>query len=183
MMLLRAFLTLLAAGLFAAGAPATAQTGPIHFSAADSAELVRYRLTEEGLEKYRRSVRAFVDAAVADSVFYGRFVTPPARLPVTLEEMRARVDEEPGLRRAVESAGLTTREWVVLTNVLIYGYYQHLLREFQLAGRARPRGWISRDNQRFVRRHATEIETMLQDMERLDALGAAAAPGTAPRTR
>lgn len=183
MRLLRAILTTFAAAVLAAGAaraPAAAQTGPIHFSAADSAELVRYRITDEGLARYRQSVRAFVDAAVADTLFLGRFVTPPARLPLTLDEMTARVDEEPELRRAVEGAGLSTREWVVLTNVLIYGYYEHLLRQLTLEGRVRPRGWVSRANRRFVRAHAEEIETMLQEMERLDRVGGAGARTPSP---
>ena len=116
---------------------------------ADKREVSAYQLTEAGLGKYKQATRNLkglkIDDCDDDS---------DAR---SLSEAVAKIDAVPGAKAAVQSAGMTTREYVVFT----FSLMQNGLAAWALEqpGGKLPPG-VSQANVDFFRAHQADMQAM-----------------------
>jgi len=120
----------------------------------DSQEISAYVLTDAGLAKYKQAAKNL--AALP---------TPPSdgcddddgTDSQSLDEVSARFNATPGVRSAIQSAGMTTREYVVFT----FSLFQNGLAAWALSqpGGKLPAG-TSKANVDFYNRHAAELQQL-----------------------
>jgi hypothetical protein len=124
-----------------------------------------YLLTQPDVER-------FADASKRLRLLAERDPGPMRRLrsreeadrSASLEETAARLDGEPAVRGAIESAGLTTREYALITVTLS----EAILVQQALAHGSidRPPPGVSEENLEFVRAHRDEISRLLAEVAR-----------------
>jgi hypothetical protein len=136
---------------------------------ADAREVRGYALTEAALGKYVQATRALSKVPLAcedDEEGVG-----------SLAEAAAKIDAAPGARAAVQSAGMTSREYVVFAFSLIENAFASYALE-QPEGKLPP--GISMANIEFLRAHATEIQALATETASAECVkqDAAAAPST-----
>ena len=121
---------------------------------AETREVRAYTLTEAGLEKYVAATRKLsgIRLSCADD-------EPGVD---SLAAAAAKIDAVPGARAAVQSAGMTSREYVVFAFALI----ENAIAAYALEqpGGALPPG-ISMGNVEFFREHAAEMEKLASETE------------------
>ena len=81
---------------------------------ADAQEVLRYTLTEAGLAKYSQATKQL--AALPDQE---RACDEEDTEAKSLDEMAAKLDGVPGARAAIQSAGMTSREYMVFSLSLL----------------------------------------------------------------
>ena len=96
------------ARLLAAAAAVTCFAAPL-VAQTDEEILARYRLSEAALAKFTQASRNFIAAAKADSAALEAEAEDAS--PKSIADMAALYDAHPGLKRAISSAGMTTREY------------------------------------------------------------------------
>ena len=84
------------------------------FSASDTREIASYRLTEPGLAKYTQAVQNL--GAMAQQLSSDCDSAEDAQ---SLDQLAAHIEATPGAGAAIESAGMTPREYVVFTLSLV----------------------------------------------------------------
>ncbi len=124
----------------------------------DAQEISRYRLTDAGLAKYAqasRNLSALAKPSPADCTEGETGDTDDNAK--SLDESVARLDATDGVRKAITSAGLTTREYVVFS----WAVMQAGLAAWALdqPGGKLPAG-VSMDNVTFYRKHAAAMEEL-----------------------
>jgi hypothetical protein len=134
---------------------------------ADAREVRGYTLTEAALGKYVQATRALSKVPLAcedDEAGVG-----------SLAEAAAKIDAVPGARAAVQSAGMTSREYVVFAFSLIENAFASYALE-QPDGKLPP--GISMANIEFLRSHAGEIQALAIETESAECVrqGEAEAP-------
>jgi hypothetical protein len=75
-------------------------------------------------------------------------------------EIKARIDREPEVRRAIESAGISSRDYVLGMMSLIQASMAH---ELSKAGMNAPAG-VSEHNRRFMAEHEAEVREVMEAM-------------------
>lgn len=122
---------------------------------ADSQEIMRYTLTDAGLAKYSRATRniAGVPGACARDEDDSEDLK-------SINQMVAKMNSVPGVQAAVESAGMTTREYVVF----MFSMIQNGMAAWALSqpGGKLPSG-VSQANVDFYRKHEAEMVAIGKD--------------------
>ncbi len=127
---------------------------------ADTREVRSYALTEIALGKY-------VEATHKLSVIPLDCSTDDPEVG-NLTEAAARIDAVPGAKAAVQSAGLTSREYVVFAFSLIENAFASYALE--QPGGTLPQG-VSMSNIEFLRRNSGVIERLANETEVADCAG------------
>jgi hypothetical protein len=136
--------------LVASPAPALAQD-------ADAQAVSAYKLTDAGLTKYSEATKRL--AALPNACEQEEDDESGSK---SLDEMVARIDATPGAKAAIQSVGLTSREYVLFSLSLIHN---------AMAGWAvsQPGGKLppgtSQANVDFVKQHEADIERLAQATE------------------
>lgn len=145
--------------MLAACAIALLMAGPSRAEDPDTREVASYRLTETGLSRYMQATRNLVpfgkDLSNCDN----------EDTSMTIDAMVARLDAVPGVDAAIESAGMTAREYVVFAWALIHNGMAAWLSEQQ---GAEPPADISPANVAFYKQHAAEIGKLGQEADAVD---------------
>jgi hypothetical protein len=140
--------------LFTAGITvATLMTAPARAEApdADAQEISRYALTDAGLAKYTAATQKLGKLAASVNSKCDDATSS------SLSETVAKVDATPGVKAAIQSAGMTTREYIVFSMSLL---------QVGLAawGLDQPGGTlapgVSMDNVKFYRAHKAALEKL-----------------------
>jgi hypothetical protein len=126
---------------------------------ADAREVRGYALTEAALGKYVQATRALSKIPLACE-------DDDAGVS-SLGEAAAKIDAVPGARAAVQSAGMTSREYVVFAFSLIENAFASYALE-QPGGKLPP--GISMANIEFLREHAGEIQALAAETESAECI-------------
>lgn len=135
----------------------------------DSAEIAAYRMTDETLAKVRLASQAVIDTLALDPAGgapTGEDVSQESGIVTWLAHEFSR---RPGMKAAVESSGLTVREFTLFWLSVAFGQM------VANAGDGDPQGplaWYPVDNVNFYRRHREELDALYAAVE---AAGTAAA--------
>lgn len=149
--LMRTLLVLAAAAALLDARPALAQPG----AEPDSAEVVAYRMTDEALAKIRIASQAVIDTLGLDPAGgepEGEEVPEEAGVVTRLANEFSR---RPAMRMAIESSGLTIREFTLFWLAVAFSQ--------MAAGDGGPQGqlsWYPAENVNFYRLHREEIDAM-----------------------
>jgi len=120
---------------------------------AGAQEVLRYTLTDAGLAKYSQATKQL--AALPDQE---RGVCDDEDTEAqSIDEMAARLDGVPGAKAAIQSAGMTSREYVLFSLSLL----QNGLAAWAVSqpGGALPPG-VSRANVDFLRKHDAQLKQL-----------------------
>lgn len=119
---------------------------------ADKREISAYALTEAGLGKYKQATRNLKGLNIEDCDNDSDDDSAKS-----LSQLVAKIDATPGAKAAVQSAGMTTREYVVFT----FSLMQNGLAAWGLEqpGGKLPPG-VSQANVDFMRTHKADLEKM-----------------------
>lgn len=119
---------------------------------ADDQEVMRYVLTDAGLAKYAQVTRSLAALPASASG-----CEDDDAASISLSEMVAKLDAWPGAKAAVESAGMTSREYIVFSMSIL----QNGLAAWALGqpGGSLPPG-VSKANVDFINRHEAELKTL-----------------------
>jgi hypothetical protein len=120
---------------------------------ADTQEVLRYTLTDSGLAKYVQATRQL--AALPGGV-PGNCDDEDTE-SASLDEVVARVDAVPGAKAAIQSAGLSTREYMLFSLSLL----QNGMAAWATSqpGGTLPPG-VSKSNVDFVKKHDAELKQL-----------------------
>jgi hypothetical protein len=120
----------------------------------DSQEVSSYVLTDAGLAKYMRAAKNIATLPTRPASSCDEDDSSDSQ---SLDQVTAKFNAAPGVRAAIQSAGMTTREYVVFT----FSIFQNGLAAWALTqpGGKLPAG-ISKANVDFYNRHAAEIEKL-----------------------
>ncbi len=156
----------------------------------DAREIATYRLTMPVMRKMARvqeNVYAMITSTPALRSKYAALnqATENEPEPNTLDEMVQRMERMPEMKRAITSAGLTTREY--MTAMLSMVQAAMALSVTQMEGPTRvkelPSG-VMADNVAFLKANKAELDRLTARTKELDRLsnGALTDPGSAPDT-
>jgi hypothetical protein len=134
---------------------------------ADMAEISRYRLTETKLNKFVQATRNLVQTAKNNPDMLrndeGRNMSN-----ATLSQMAAFYDKHPPIKRALNSAGMTSREYVTfMLSMMQSGMAAWAMKQ---PGAKLPPG-ISRENIAFMDSHKEALENIQQEFKALEPQG------------
>jgi hypothetical protein len=158
---MRSFPRLLAAAAAAVtcfAAPLGAQT--------DDAILARYRLTEAGLAKFTQASRNFIAVAKADSGALG--AEDEGENSKTIADMAALYDGRPALKRAISSAGMTSREYVTFIMSMFQAGMAAWMVEQQGGKFDKVPAGIPHENIRFYQQHRAELERIGEELKAVE---------------
>ena len=121
---------------------------------ADAREVSAYQLTEPGLGKFTQATRGLMALQVDDC--------QEDTDVKTISEAVAKLDAMPGAKAAIESAGMSTREYIVFS----FAMMQSGLAAWGLdqPGGKLPPG-VSAANVEFYRKHAVELQKLAEETE------------------
>lgn len=129
-------------------------------SDSDTREVMSYQLTEQGLASYMQASRNLVPLA---NELSGD--CDDDEDTQSLDDVVARFDEIAGVREAIESAGITTREYIVFSWSLLHtGLASWSINQ---PGGSLPEG-ASMANVNFYREHETEIKKLASQNKAAD---------------
>lgn len=149
----------LAAPLWALAAMSALLPGAAASQDADTKEVLAYVLTDAGLAKYTAATRKLAALQGADSTSCDEEESDDS----SINAQAARLNASPGARAAIQSAGLSTREYVVLSwSILQNGLAAWAVR----SGGTLPAG-ASKANVDFYRQH----EAQIQELQGLQSAG------------
>jgi len=151
-------LALAAAAVTWIAAPLGAQT--------DDAILASYRLTEAGLAKFAQASRNFATIAKTDSQALGEEVEDAN--PKGIAEFAAFYDGHPSLKRAISSAGMTSREYVTFMMSMFQAGMAAWLVEQQQGKFDKVPAGISHENIRFYQQHRAELDRIGEEIKALE---------------
>jgi len=121
---------------------------------ADSREVTAYTLTEAGFAKYVAATHNLRGIKIEDC--------DDETGPKDITQTAARIDAVPGAKAAVQSAGMTSREFVVFTFSLMQnGIASHLM---DRPGAKLPPG-TNPANIEFFRKHAADFEQLANERD------------------
>jgi len=150
------------ARLLAAAAVVTCFAAPL-VAQTDEETLARYRLTEAGLVKFTQASRNFIAVAKADSAALEQQSEDSDGQ--TIAQIAALYDGHPGLKRAVSSAGMTTREYVTFMMSMFQAGMAAWLVEQQGGKFDKVPAGIPVENIRFYQQHRAELDRIGQELK------------------
>lgn len=148
------FLHLLAAAALAAGPI----EGAMPFPAADTSEIQAYVLTDSGLARFEKAANALKALAFQDCIVDEDEDDDAG--PTSIESAVAKLEAYPGAKGAVQSAGMTSREFVVMTYALVQNMVAAEAAQ-RSGGRMLP--GINPANVAFLGQHAADIDELRSD--------------------
>ena len=123
------------------------------FPANDTREIQGYELTEAGLAKYTQATRNL--DALGTNPSTG--CDDDGASATSLDNMVARLDAVPGVKSAIKSAGMTTREYLLFT----WSVFQNGMAAWALdQPGAKPSPGVSMANVDFYRQHEAEFKKL-----------------------
>lgn len=142
------------------------------------AEVGAYRLSDEGLERFRQAIQNLVTAIEADPSIHHRGAATDG-----FEETIAFLEQEPAVGRALAAAGMPAREYVLFSMAFIQaGVVMHMADAMGEGSVEELPETVSRENVAYFRANrerlegvTEEVQTMMQRMERAAADHAAPA--------
>lgn len=143
-------------GLFAAAVVILASLAPLAVAQdKDSREVSAYVLTESGLAKFKQATQNMSAVPGACSK-----VDDDSDDAKSIDQMAAKLNATPGAQAAIQSAGMTTREYVVFT----FSIMQNGMAAWALTqpGGKLPPG-VSQANVDFYNAHQGELSTIAED--------------------
>lgn len=146
------------AAVTAIAAPLGAQT--------DEETLARYRLTEAGLAKFTQASRSFIAIAKADSAALEQ--QSEESNGMTIAQMAAMYDGHPGLKRAITSAGMTSREFATFLMSMFQAGMGAWLVEQQGGKFDKVPAGIPHENIRFYQQHRAALEAIGEEMKAVE---------------
>jgi hypothetical protein len=118
----------------------------------DDQEVMRYVLTDAGLTQYARATRSLAALPASASG-----CEDDDSAATSISEMVAKLDAWPGAKAAIESSGMTSREYIVFSmSILQNGLAAWVLSQ---PGGSLPAG-VSKANVDFINRHEAELKTL-----------------------
>ena len=150
------------AAVTAFAAPLGAQT--------DEETLARYRLTEAGLAKFTQASRSFIAIAKADSAALEQ--QSEESNGMTIAQMAAMYDGHPGLKRAITSAGMTSREFATFLMSMFQAGMGAWLVEQQGGKFDKVPAGIPHENIRFYQQHRAALEAIGEEMKAVEGRNA-----------
>lgn len=124
---------------------------------ADTREVRAYTLTDASFAKYVNATHKLRDVKFENCVD-----DDDDDAQDTITSFVARIDAVPGAKAAIEGAGMTSREYVVLSfSLLENGMASYLM---QTPGGKLPDG-VNQANVDFVRRHSAELHQLANETE------------------
>lgn len=126
-------------------------SGPAFAQDRDTQEIQSYVLTDAGLAKYTQAAKKIAALPQHPTSDCGEDEDSDSQ---SLDQMVAKFNAVPGLKAAIQSAGMTTREYVVFT----FSLFQNGLAAWAMSqpGGKLPAD-VSKANVDFYNRHATEL--------------------------
>ena len=120
---------------------------------ADTEEVRRYALTDTGLAKYTQATKRLAALPAAGSGACDDEDT----VTQSLADMAAKLDALPGVKAAIQSAGMTSREYVLFSMSLLHTGMAGWAAG-QPGGKLPP--GVSKANVDFMKKHATELKQL-----------------------
>jgi hypothetical protein len=122
---------------------------------ADARELSRYQLTMVDVRKYAAANASLAKQPKAEQD------DDDVDDDESLDEMAARIESVPIARKAVEAAGLSVRQYVVITMALFQASFaQYAVDQGADPGKIARETGVNPANIRFVKEHKAELEQM-----------------------
>jgi hypothetical protein len=144
-----------------ADAPADVPAGTDPLDLGDGeAALASYTLSMERLEGWRRASQNLQRLGEEDPALAETWQSENADTG-SINDMIRRMEAEPRVRRAVEDAGISVRDYVLTTFAIVQAMFAQAAVE---AGQPMPEG-VNPANVAFVREHQAEIQAMFQEMQ------------------
>lgn len=150
------------ARLLAAAAAVTCFAAPL-VAQTDEETLARYRLTEAALAKFTQASRNFIAVAQADSVALGE--EDEGENGKTIAELAALYDRHPALKRAITSAGMTSREYVTFMMSMFQAGMAAWMVEQQGGKLDKVPAGIPHENIRFYQQHRAELDRIGEELK------------------
>jgi len=132
----------------------------------DEETLARYRLTEATLAKFTQASRNLIAAATADPS--AREPESEGDNPHTIADMAAAYDRHPALKRAITSAGMTTREFTTFVLSMLQAGMGAWVVEREHGRRDKVPAGIPIENVLFYQDHQAELERITEELRALD---------------
>jgi hypothetical protein len=136
----------------------------------DEETLARYRLTEAALAKFTQASRNFIAVAKADSQALGE--EDEGETSKSIAEVAALYDRHPALKRAIASAGMTTREYVTFVMSMFQAGMAAWLVEQQGGKFDNVPAGTPHENIRFYQQHRAELERIGEELKALEGQNA-----------
>ena len=133
----------------------------------DEETLARYRLTEAALAKFTQASRNFIAVAKADSTVLAE-EEDEGENSKSIAEIAALYDRHPALKRAITSAGMTTREYVTFVMSMFQAGMAAWLVEQQGGKFDNVPAGTPHENIRFYQRHKAELERIGEELKALE---------------
>ncbi len=135
-------------------------------SKADEREVNSYQLTEKKLAQFGQATRNLVALAQKDIKIWQKPPVVDAEEGAGLTKLAKEFDKIPGVKKAVEDAGMTSREYWVFHLAMIYGATGHIVLK---SGGKLPEGY-SKANTDFFAKHEEAFKTVDKDLKILQEL-------------
>lgn len=154
---------------FLAAAVALCAALPPPLSAQSDEEVMkRYRLTEAGLARFTQASRNLIAAAKANPALFKERTGDDEETVETIAEIAALYDKYPPARRAITSAGLTTREYAIFLMSMAMAGMGALLVEQQQGKFDNLPAEVPRENVLFYQRHKAELQRISDELRALE---------------
>jgi hypothetical protein len=135
----------------------------------DMATLAAYRLTEARLEQFDRANRAMIEVAKDPAVRRQAEALKDddyEEEAKTIAEIAARMDRIPAVKKAIESSGMSSREYATFQLSLFQAFMAVAMQEMQGGKGQLPEGTPA-ENVAFVRKHKARLDAMTRELEAL----------------
>lgn len=165
--------------LVLAGAAVVLPRGPLR-AQSDEQLLATYRLTDAALTKFVQASRNIIAAGKADPALF-REEDDDEEDEATIADIAAVYDQRAPLKRAISSAGLTTREYVTfMLSMFQAGVASWIVKQQQGKFDNVPAS-IPRENVLFYQRHEPELDRIAEELKALSGEKDASEPPTQRR--
>ncbi len=154
------WLAVAAAGVGLCAAPLGAQS--------DEETLARYRLTEAAFAKFSQAARNLIAAAKADPATFREKEGDGDETAESIAELAAFYERHPTLKRAINAAGMTTREYTIFTLSMFEAGMAAFLVEQQGGTFDNVPAAVPRDNVLFFQRHQEELKRISAELRALE---------------
>jgi hypothetical protein len=135
-------------------------------SMADEREVNNYRLTEKKLQQFGKATKNLVALAQKNVKIWQKPPEMTDEKGGSLTKLAEKFDKIPGVKKAVEDAGMTSREYWLFHLAMIYGSTGHIVLK---SGGKLPEGY-SKANTEFYGKHEAGFMAVDKDLKVLQEL-------------